>query len=138
MVILGRFWFFSHSNICLNKDLQLCMFWCHSWRLKMLEVTLKLRCLQITFIHPPKKNKETKSFIKLRKCLLNVYFFTVLPTDVFTICIYYLYFTRYILPFILGRFSFASNATNFFIHSLNRFFCCCFLMFLHCWFSSIE
>ena len=22
--------FFSHGNICLNKDLQLCVFWCHS------------------------------------------------------------------------------------------------------------
>ena len=29
------FLFFSHGNICLNKDLQLRMFWCHSWRLKM-------------------------------------------------------------------------------------------------------
>ena len=31
--------FFSHGNICLNKHLQLCMFWCHSQELKMFQVT---------------------------------------------------------------------------------------------------
>ena len=36
MVVLGRFLVFSHGNISLNKDLQLRMFCCHSWRLKML------------------------------------------------------------------------------------------------------
>ena len=42
-----------------------------------------------------------------------------------------------IFPFILGRFSFVSNAMNFFIHYLNRFV---FLkvMLTCCWFSSIE
>ena len=36
--------------------------------------------------------------------------------------LYWLYKPREIIfPFILGRFSFISNATNFFIHSLNRF-----------------
>ena len=38
---------FPNGNISLNKDLQLCMFWCLSWRLKIFEVTFHFEC---TFI----------------------------------------------------------------------------------------
>ena len=36
---LAGFVFFSNGNICLNKDLQLCMLWCQSWKLKMFSFT---------------------------------------------------------------------------------------------------
>ena len=40
-----------------------------------------------------------------------------------------------IFPFILGHFSFPNNATNFFIHSLNKFWK---KILTGCWFSSVR
>ena len=36
--LAGFYFIFSDGNISLNKDLQLRVFWCHSWRLKMFEI----------------------------------------------------------------------------------------------------
>ena len=61
-------WFINNLKICWNKDLQFCVFWCHSRRLKMFLVTFDFEHTQVVFIN------ECKFWEISNQMLFNVIF----------------------------------------------------------------